>query len=185
MYAKRFDIEQYISYNTEVLMVKKAEGFTRYGRWDITTRDKSTGKEKHDTFDYVIVCTGHHAQKYMPTFPGIDSFQGKVLHSHEYRTPKGLEDQRVLVIGIGNSGGDVAVELSRCSKQVFLSTRQGTWIFNRVSEIGLPLDMLLTTRFLMYLKDQVSFYLANKLVKWRLNMRMDHKLYRYSAVDVC
>ncbi|KAK3750838.1 hypothetical protein RRG08_033654 [Elysia crispata] len=176
-YTEHFDLEKHIVYNTEVLWITKAENFPKYGQWKITTRDISSGEEKTDTFDYVIVCTGHHAEKHVPAFPGLEEFEGKVIHSHEYRKPQGFEDKRVLIVGIGNSGGDVAVELSRYSKQVFLSTRQGTWIFNRVSAMGLPLDMLLTTRFMTYLKDQFSFYLANMFVSWRLNKRIDHKLY--------
>ena len=44
--------------------------------------------------------------------------QGKRLHTHDYKEPRGYEDKRVLVIGIGNSAGDAAVELARCAKQV-------------------------------------------------------------------
>ena len=51
-------------------------------------------------------------------FPGLDSFKGKVVHTHDYRDHVGYEDKRVVVVGIGNSGGDVAVELSRIAKQV-------------------------------------------------------------------
>ena len=49
---------------------------------------------------------------------GLDSFKGKVVHTHDYRDHVGYEDKKVVVVGIGNSGGDVAVELSRISKQV-------------------------------------------------------------------
>ncbi|KAK3778288.1 hypothetical protein RRG08_005813 [Elysia crispata] len=136
-------------------------------------------KKKTDTFDYVVYCAPAITRRNMSQHFLVwkSSALGKVIHSHEYRKPQGFEDKRVLIVGIGNSGGDVAVELSRYSKQVFLSTRQGTWIFNRVSAMGLPLDMLLTTRFMTYLKDQFSFYLANMFVSWRLNKRIDHKLY--------
>ena len=48
----------------------------------------------------------------------MDSFQGTVVHTRDYRSHVGYEDKTVLVIGIGNSGGDVAVELSRIAKQV-------------------------------------------------------------------
>ena len=44
--------------------------------------------------------------------------QGKQLHAHDYKDYTGFEDKRVVVIGIGNSGGDIAVELGRCAKQV-------------------------------------------------------------------
>lgn len=65
-----------------------------------------------------MVCTGHHADKNIPDFPGLEKFKGKVTHSHDYKNFRGYEDKRVLIIGIGNSGGDVANELSRISKQV-------------------------------------------------------------------
>lgn len=49
---------------------------------------------------------------------GLDSFKGEIVHSHDYKTLTGYEDKRIVVIGIGNSGGDAAVELSRVAKQV-------------------------------------------------------------------
>ena len=54
-----------------------------------------------------------------PSFPsGIHNFTGQILHSQEYRSPEGFQGKRVLVIGLGNTGGDVAVELSRTAAQV-------------------------------------------------------------------
>ena len=50
-------------------------------------------------------------------------------------------------VGIGNSGGDIAVELSRHAKQVYLSTRRGAWVFSRLGPAGLPVDMAFATRF--------------------------------------
>ena len=52
---------------------------------------------------------------------GLDTFKGEKIHSHDFKSQKGFEDKRILVIGIGNSGGDAAVELSRVGKQVGLS----------------------------------------------------------------
>ena len=49
----------------------------------------------------------------------IFRFKGHVLHSHDYKHMSGFEDKRILIIGIGNSGGDAAVELSRVASQVF------------------------------------------------------------------
>ena len=47
---------------------------------DLTTSEVST-----ETFDAVLVCTGHHCDKNMPTFPGLEDFQGKVVHTHDYK----------------------------------------------------------------------------------------------------
>ena len=66
-----------------------------------------------ETFDGVLVCSGHHAKKNEPSFPGLSDFKGEVVHSHDYKEPSKYVGKRVVIIGIGNSGGDMAVELSR------------------------------------------------------------------------
>jgi dimethylaniline monooxygenase (N-oxide forming) len=60
-----------------------------------------------------MVCNGHLHQPIKPTFTGLDNFNGKVLHTHEYKDFRGFEKKRILVVGIGNSASDVACELSR------------------------------------------------------------------------
>lgn len=53
----------------------------------------------------------------MAHFEGEEKFEGKIIHSHDYRDHHGYEDKRVVVVGIGNSGGDVAAELGKIAKQ--------------------------------------------------------------------
>ena len=64
------------------------------------------------------MATGHHAKKNMPKLPGLDQFQGPVLHSQEYRPDPMYQDKKILVVGMGNSAADIAVELSRMGDQV-------------------------------------------------------------------
>lgn len=61
------------------------------------------------------------------------------MHSHDYRTLVGMEDQNILVVGIGNSGCDIACETSRIAKQTFLSTRYGAHIIPKYL-LGKPAD---------------------------------------------
>lgn len=49
---------------------------------------------------------------------GIEKFKGQYFHSRDYKNPVGFTGKRVIVIGIGNSGGDLAVEISHTAKQV-------------------------------------------------------------------
>jgi cation diffusion facilitator CzcD-associated flavoprotein CzcO len=53
-------------------------------------------------------------------FYAIINYSGEKLHSWQYKTPHGLEDKIVLIIGIGSSAGDMAVELGRAAKQVLI-----------------------------------------------------------------
>ena len=55
---------------------------------------------------------------------GLKDFKGQVLHTHEYLTPQGFENKRIMIIGVGNSGCDAAVELSKFASQVsYIITR--------------------------------------------------------------
>ncbi len=74
-----------------------------------------------DVFDGVMVCTGHHVTPLVPTFKDQHKFKGTILHSHSYKKPDGFEDKTVVVVGIGNSGGDAVVELSTVANKVFHS----------------------------------------------------------------
>ena len=106
----------------QILTVRKSSDFATTGRWVLKIKDKSSGSVSEQIFDAVLVCTGHHAEKNMASFPGMDKFQGSIIHSHDYKHPRGYEDKRVVVLGIGNSGGDAAVELSRISSKVSFFT---------------------------------------------------------------
>lgn len=62
-----------------------------------------------------------------PTFhSGLELFKGKCIHSRDYKEPGAFKGKRVLVIGLGNSGCDIATELSHIAKQVPLPRCLGT-----------------------------------------------------------
>lgn len=89
------------------------------GRWDLVVRDLRTREVAAYVFDAVMVCTGYDATPVIPCFPGLrDKFRGRVLHTRFYKRPAEFQGKRVLVVGIGNSAADVAVELSAISDAV-------------------------------------------------------------------
>lgn len=61
----------------------------------------------------------------LPT--GIEKFKGSYLHSRDYKDAQDYNDKRVVVIGIGNSGSDLAVEISQKAKQVSSSSGVPWW----------------------------------------------------------
>lgn len=176
-YADHFNLLKYIRLQTKVLHIKQRTDFSRSGKWDVETENKEGQKEKH-IFDAVLICIGHHCQPHLPLhdFPGIETFTGKYFHSRDYKTPEEWRNKRAVVIGIGNSGGDIAVELSRFTKQVYLSTRRGAWILNRVGNYGMPLDIPFN-RILILAQSLLPSGLVNSLGEKRLNQRFNHSLY--------
>ncbi|KAM6262684.1 LOW QUALITY PROTEIN: uncharacterized protein LJ264_006376 [Porphyrio hochstetteri] len=177
MYARRFDLLRHIRFRTTVCRVSKRPDFATTGQWDVVT--ESEGKQEEAVFDAVLVCTGHHTEAHLPlsTFPGIEKFKGRYLHSRDYKDSQDFRDKMVVVVGIGNSGSDLAVEISQAAKQVFLSTRRGAWILNRVGDQGYPIDIIFTTRMKTFLKNLMSPSMVSSFVEKQLNMRFNHSHY--------
>ncbi|XP_060070817.1 flavin-containing monooxygenase 5-like [Ylistrum balloti] len=177
LYADRFDLEKYIRFNNEVIRIVKHENYETTGQWTLQVRDRKSKEVTSHVFDAVMVATGHHAQKKMPDFPGMDSFKGTITHTHDFKSTDDYVNKKVVVVGVGNSGGDVAVELSRFASKLFLSTRRGTWVMNRIAHSGKPVDMVYTRRVMDFLRTNFPDPLVNFEIETRLNARFDHAKY--------
>ncbi len=117
LYAQKFDLDRHITFNTSVEKVEKITD----ERWRVTT-----DKGETSDFDYIMVCNGHHWNPRYPNYEG--KFEGEMLHSHFYKKAEPFRGKRVLVIGAGNSGCDVAVEVSRVAEKCDISMRRGYYI---------------------------------------------------------
>jgi len=102
--------------------------------WQVTFDD---GEER--TYKGVVVCNGHHWDRRLPDYPG--RFTGKLIHSADYKEPKQLQGERVLVIGGGNSGCDIACESARVGAAADWSLRSGYWFLPKTA-FGVPLTDL-------------------------------------------
>lgn len=126
-YAARFGVRAAIRFRTEVAAVSPLDG-----QWAVTL---STGETRR--YGAVLVANGHLWDPRWPDFPG--RFDGLTMHSHHYRTADPFEGKRVLVVGIGNSAVDIAVDLCRRAKSVHLSTRRSAWVMPKYL-MGIPVD---------------------------------------------
>ena len=89
----------------------------------------------------VVLATGIVSNPRRPAFPGRDLFGGQVLHSSDYRRPDPFVGQRVLVVGIGNSGGEIGSELARAGATVTVAVRSGAHVVPR-ELAGIPIQYL-------------------------------------------
>ncbi|XP_045308894.1 dimethylaniline monooxygenase [N-oxide-forming] 4 isoform X1 [Leopardus geoffroyi] len=179
-FAEHFDLLKYIRFRTTVCSVTKRPDFSETGQWDVVT--ETEGKRDRGVFDAVMVCTGHFLNPHLPleSFPGIHKFKGQILHSQEYKSPEGFQGKRVLVIGLGNTGGDVAVELSRTAAQVLLSTRTGAWVIHRCSNGGYPYNMVIARRYLNLMAQVLPSCVLNWIQERQMNKRFNHENYGLS-----
>jgi len=86
----------------------------------------------------VVIATGWADFPYRPQWPGADAFQGTVLHSSAYRNPAPYAGQRVLVVGFGNSGAEIALDLAEAAVDVTLAVRGPVQILPR-DLLGIPI----------------------------------------------
>jgi dimethylaniline monooxygenase (N-oxide forming) len=131
-YVDHYGFRDRITFRTGV---ERAE---RGDRWTITL---DTGEERR--YDALLVANGHHwdARWPEPAFPGADEFEGLQLHSHDYLGDDAalFRDKSVVVLGMGNSAMDIAVEASFSARAVHLAARRGAYVIPKYL-LGRPLD---------------------------------------------
>lgn len=79
--------------------------------------------ENSQTAPIVVVATGWADYPHAPAWPGMETFGGEILHSSVYRNPAPFAEKRVLVIGYGNSGAEIALDLAEAGVDVTLAVR--------------------------------------------------------------
>ena len=102
-YAKQHDLVPHIHFDTNVTRVDRPDG---EATWELQT-SRGTIRAR-----FVAVATAMNRIPHVPAFPGIDVFEGCVLHSHAYANSKPFAGHRVLVVGSGNSAAEIALDLS-------------------------------------------------------------------------
>lgn len=106
--------------------------------WTVTLTGPDGLARDRDYRD-VVLCTGPMHTPFIPELPG--HFAGELMHSIDYREPGIFAGRRVLVVGAGNSGCDIACDASRTAEAVHLSMRRGYW-FLPTHLFGRPVDTL-------------------------------------------
>jgi thioredoxin reductase len=115
-YAKHFGIFDLIEFNTTVERVERdGDG------WAVQV----AGESRPRYYRALVLANGHHNEPRMPDIPG--TFSGEIMHSRDYRTMSQLTGKRVVVVGVGNSGCDIAVDATNVARSVHHSMRRGTY----------------------------------------------------------
>jgi cation diffusion facilitator CzcD-associated flavoprotein CzcO len=86
----------------------------------------------------VVIATGMADTPHRPAWPGSDSYRGLLIHSSEYRNPQSVAAKRALVVGFGNSGGEIALDLANAGVDTMLAVRGPVQILRR-DLLGFPI----------------------------------------------
>ena len=91
----------------------------------------STAAGRRHASKCVVVATGANAFPNRPTFAGEQSFRGRIVHSRAYRNAAPFAGQRVLVVGMGNTGAEIALDLAESRVRTAISMRSPVNIVHR------------------------------------------------------
>lgn len=108
--VEQSDVRKYIRFETAVRWVSYSEESERF---TVTVMNFQTGQLESEEFDWVIVATGHFSTPNMPYFEGLETFEGRVMHAHDFRDAREFAGKRVLMVGSSYSAEDVG---SQCFK---------------------------------------------------------------------
>jgi cation diffusion facilitator CzcD-associated flavoprotein CzcO len=115
--------------------------------------------------DVVVVATGANRVPRVPDFPGQAAFGGRILHSRDYRNAEGFAGQRVLVVGMGNTGAEIALDLAERGVAVTIAVRSPLNIVRR-DVLGRPsqLSAIMLDRLPPRIGDAVASFLRDMTV---------------------
>lgn len=170
-YARHFGLYDHIRFNTSVEHCER----TPDGEWQVTLNNGETRR-----YAGLIICNGHLWKPRYPDYPG--TFSGETLHTKFYKTPDVLRGKRVLVVGAGNSGCDLAVEAVHHAEKVFHSTRRGYRYIPKYI-FGIPTDQVNALSNRLYSPRWLRRFINGLIIRLVLGdparfglPRPDHKL---------
>ncbi|HEV7808160.1 MAG TPA: NAD(P)-binding domain-containing protein, partial [Solirubrobacteraceae bacterium] len=153
-YAGRFGLVEHVRTGHPVQAATPVDGGR--GGWDVIV-----GGGAPVRYRALCVASGHHWAARVPALAG--EFGGTSLHAKAYRTRSGFAGKRVLLVGLGASGADIAVDLSHVARSVDVSVRRGYHIVPKIV-MGRPLDHFAFERKKSLLPPGVRRKLTDKLL---------------------
>ena len=106
--VKKGNIKDKVKFNTRVTQVT-----FNSDKFEVSYQDKDKDNISKDTFDYVVVATGHFSVPFIPEYDGMKSFPGRIMHSHDFRDAEEFRDKNVIVLGSSYSAEDVALQCNK------------------------------------------------------------------------
>jgi cation diffusion facilitator CzcD-associated flavoprotein CzcO len=168
-FADAYDLRRDVLFNTDVVSTSRVDG-----GWDVTLSNGQT--VRHSA---LICANGTNWHGVMPEYPG--QYTGEIRHSSTYKSAEEFVGKRVLIIGAGNSGCDIACDAARSADKALISLRRG-YHFIPKHLFGIPADQFAAEgpKMPMWLEQSIFGFLLGLLNGdlTRLGLQKpDHKIF--------
>lgn len=138
-YVARFGIEPAYGRSVESAAYDEGEG-----KWRVSARVVGSGEVEVYLCRFLVVATGESSDAFIPEVEGIEGFGGKVIHSTGYKNGKEFANSRVLVVGSGNSGMEIALDLANHGARTSIVVRSPV-------KVSLAFSLCFKTKYEVYL----------------------------------
>lgn len=165
-FVDHFKLRDFYRFNTKVLNCEKKQD----GTWDITSENLKTKEVSTENFKGLIIANGIFNNPNLPKIKGQETFKGEIIHSSKYKQANLFDGKRVLIVGAGNTGCDIAVDAVHHAQYVDMSVRRGyyfvpKYVFGKPTDtigkaLQLPLPLknkVQSTITKMYLQDPTKY----------------------------
>lgn len=113
--------------------IEKSEYDEKSKTWSVIVRSND-GVTRTVHPHHIVLATGHSGEPLMPNFPGKEKFKGEIYHSSQYKDASehaGIKGKKVVVVGTGNSGHDIAQDFYENGAEVAMLQRRGTFVISQ------------------------------------------------------
>jgi Flavin-binding monooxygenase-like len=191
-YADHFGLRESIWFGTEVIKISPAHDWVppRRGeaaapapKWDVTVRGSRGGAPRTMRYAAVVLANGHLWSPKLPEYDGLSDYRGRVIHASAYKDAAQLRGRKVLVVGAGNTGCDIAVEAAQQAAFCWHSSRRGYWYAPKYA-FGRPADQVNDRVLALGLPLRVRQWLFHRTIKMTVGdltrfglPKPDHRVY--------
>jgi hypothetical protein len=168
-YVEHFGLDRHIRLETTVERAERRAD----GLWEVTL---DSGEQR--LYDALLVANGHHSEPRWPDPMPPGEFDGVQMHSHDYRDDSVFRGRDVVVVGLGNSAMDVAVESSYAARKTYISVRRGAHILPK-QMFGFPYDQVPLLEYM--LGKGIGRGRLSAQIPWRVRQAMMAFGHRMSA----
>ncbi|KAG4188867.1 hypothetical protein ERO13_A08G192500v2 [Gossypium hirsutum] len=156
-YAKRFDINPKFNECVQSARYDETSGF-----WRVKTVRGSNKAEFEYICRWLVVATGENAESVVPDIDGLADFGGEVIHASEYKSGEKFKGQNVLVVGCGNSGMEVSLDLANHNASPSMVVRSSVHVLPRevLGKSTFELAVLMMKWLPLWLVDMILLILA-------------------------
>jgi len=138
-YARKMGVLPHILFGRRV---ERARPDAAAGGWEVRTAPEGGGGDGDPTFRSrrLVIASSYNGEANRPDWPGREGYRGTVVHTADYRNGRPFAGKDVLVVGIGNSGAEIAIDLVEHGARPCISVRGPVWVTPR-DLLGTPAQM--------------------------------------------